>query len=203
MGYRMFGVLSNSMVTPSGKTENGGFKAGSIVFVQDAQPEQLKVGDIITYRPSVNTSNKNTNFLTHRLVDIQTNVEGGPFYVTKGDGNKDTDMPIVPKAIVGKVIFSIPGIGALLKFIRENIIVSSIFIVSIVAFFWTLRMYVFTPKKVKKKKRNHSKPISSQQSINRKRQPSQKKHVNTQKRSTKKRSREGSSSNQVKKRINS
>ncbi|MHC5227720.1 signal peptidase I [Enterococcus sp. LJL99] len=200
MGYRMFGVLSNSMAMPSGKTENGGFKAGSVIFVQDAKAEQLKIGDIITYRPSVNPNNKSTNFLTHRLVEIQSDVEDGPYYVTKGDGNKDTDMPIVPKAIVGKVVFSIPGLGSLLKFIRDNKITSVVFVVSIIAFFLTLRMYVFPAKKEtssKKKKTNARRRPNSQQAIRTNQQNSQKNDRNVQRRRRKK-----SPTNQVKRRIN-
>ena len=203
MGYRMFGVLSDSMSMPSGKTENGGFKSGSIIFVREVQPEQLKIGDIITYRPSANPNNKSTNFLTHRLVEIQTDVEDGPFYVTKGDGNKDTDMPILPKAIVGKVVFSIPELGNLLKFIKENKLISIIFIIAIIAFFWTLKMYVFpaknegSNKNKKKKKSNIRKRPVSQQPVSSNRQKSRKNDEKVQRNRRKK-----APTNQKKKRIN-
>lgn len=207
MGYRMFGVLSDSMVMPSGKIENGGFKSGSVIFVQDANADELKIGDIITYRPSVNSSNKSTNFLTHRLVEIQTNVMDGPFYVTKGDGNKDNDMPIVPEAIVGKVRFSIPFLGSFLKFVRENKVTSIIFIVSIIAFFWTLRMYVFPAKeeerskdqkRKKRKKVDNRRRPATQQTMSSSR-PNSKRSEGSVQRVRRKKMPE----NRVKKRINS
>ena len=145
-GYRMFGVLTNSMVSPDNTLKKGGFRAGDILIIKEIPADQVKVGDVITYHPSTNPTNKSTNYLTHRVAKIEDHLgeEKGIFFITRGDANKSDDMPISARALVGKAIFHIPKVGGILTFIKENWVVSLIFIISIIGFVWVMRIYILS-----------------------------------------------------------
>lgn len=163
-GYRMFGVLTNSMVSPDNTVKSGGFRAGDIIMIQEVPKESIQAGDVITYRPSTNPTNKSTNYLTHRVVKINDHLgeEEGLFFVTRGDANKTDDMPISADALVGKEVFRIPKLGGILTFVRENWIISLIFIVSILGFIWVVRIYIMIePEKKRKRKKHPTKGITS------------------------------------------
>ena len=144
-GYRMFGVLTNSMVSPNNTIKKGGFRSGDVLITKEVDPNTIKKGDVITYRPSTNPTNASTNFLTHRVVKVDNKLgnEKGLFFTTRGDANKTDDMPISASALVGKEIAVIPKIGGILLFIKENWLLSLIFIISILGFIWVMRTYIF------------------------------------------------------------
>jgi len=86
---------------------------GSIAVIKPADPETLKVGDIIYFK----IESESATTVTHRILNI-TN-EG---YITKGDANEDPDQWIVKKEnVIGKVIAVIPLIGYLGYFVRTPI----------------------------------------------------------------------------------
>ncbi|MEM0007817.1 MAG: signal peptidase I [Candidatus Bathyarchaeia archaeon] len=86
---------------------------GSIVVIKPANPETLKVGDIICFK--VETEHPTT--VTHRIIGITS--QG---FITKGDANEDPDTWIVKKQdVIGKVIAIIPYIGYLGYFVRTPI----------------------------------------------------------------------------------
>lgn len=145
-GYRMFGVLTNSMVSPDNTLKKGGFRSGDIIVTKEVNPKTIRVGDVITYRPSTNPTNASSNFLTHRVVKINNHSgnEEGLFFITKGDANQSDDMPISSTALIGKEIFVIPKIGGILAFIKENWLLSIIFLLSFLGFVWVIKSYIFT-----------------------------------------------------------
>lgn len=162
-GYRMFGVLTNSMVSPDNTIKKGGFRSGDIIVTKETDPKAIRVGDVITYRPSTNPTNESTNNLTHRVVKIldQLGEEEGTFFVTQGDANKTEDMPISSTALVGKEVLIIPKLGGVLAFVKDNWLISIIFILCLVGFIWVMRTYILPvpslqqplEKRRKKKKR--------------------------------------------------
>jgi len=84
---------------------------GSVVVIKPADPETLKIGDIICFKLSQPTS------ITHRIINI-TN-EG---FTTKGDANEDPDTWTVKKEnVIGKAILTVPFIGYLGYFVRTPI----------------------------------------------------------------------------------
>jgi signal peptidase len=86
---------------------------GSIVVIKPADPDSLKVGDIICFK--VETEYPKT--VTHRIIGITS--QG---FITKGDANEDPDQWIVKKEnVIGKVIAVIPLLGYLGYFVRTPI----------------------------------------------------------------------------------
>ncbi len=60
--------------------------------------------------------NGREEIVTHRIVQI-----GGNVYLTKGDNNIAVDQEkVVPRLIIGKVVFIIPDVGYLLFFAKTK-----------------------------------------------------------------------------------
>lgn len=107
-GNKLYIVLSGSMAPV--------FKAGSIVAVKDIMPEDVAVGDIITFKDPADPE----RVITHRVLEIN-NDNGTLGFLTKGDANDAPDMePVQGKNVLGKVSFSIPYIGYLTEFTRTK-----------------------------------------------------------------------------------
>lgn len=116
-------VLSSSM-EPT-------FAAGDVVIVNEVSPQQLKEGDVITYKGTaaqVAVSRK-TNRITHRVVAVVQKQDGRHFR-TKGDANEEADARLVPAAdVIGRVMFSIPLIGHVILFAETQLGLLSLVIV--------------------------------------------------------------------------
>jgi len=98
--FRLFMVQSGSM-QPT-------LSVGSIILTV---PTALaEAGDVITYRTAEGA------VVTHRVAEVFE--EGAErAYLTKGDANQVTDSKSVPHSmLIGKVSFSLPGIGKIIAF---------------------------------------------------------------------------------------
>lgn len=73
-GYQPYMVVSASM--------QQSFPVGSLIFVKDATPEEIQVGDPITFRSGTLT-------ITHRVVAIDNE---NRVFTTKGDSNNTSEM---------------------------------------------------------------------------------------------------------------
>ncbi len=103
-GYHMYIVLSGSMAPA--------FDAGSMVFVKPVEPEEIKEGDVITFRGSGDSS-----FLTtHRVMEI-IGIRQDLEFITKGDANDVNDpYPVPGDNLVGRVALVVPYVGYLMAF---------------------------------------------------------------------------------------
>jgi len=91
---------------------NPTFDTGSVVIIKQIKPEDIAVGDIITFKgirdPKIIT--------THRVTEVFWDDDELSF-TTKGDANNVEDPSrLLPQQVIGKVKFSIPYIGYLLNF---------------------------------------------------------------------------------------
>ena len=97
LGMTPLAVLSGSM-EPT-------YHVGSLVYVKDADPAEVQVGDPITFKISDDT------MVTHRVVAIDTEAQT---FQTKGDANDNVDGGAVAyQNLVGKPVFTIPYMGYL------------------------------------------------------------------------------------------
>lgn len=139
-GYRFYTVLTNSMV-PQKDGPKDGFYAGDVVIMKMMDGEKVQKGDIVTFP----VGDSGQRYLTHRVVDKRTELNGEPgdYVVTKGDANESNDPPLEAKKIIGKVIFSVPKMGLLLDFIREEFWACLVSAMSLYGFFLVLKAYFF------------------------------------------------------------
>lgn len=98
VGLRPFVVLSGSM--------EPAYHVGALIYVKGCQPEDVQVGDAITF-----VLDENLTVATHRVVRIDA--ENQHFY-TKGDANNAEDgAPVYFKNLIGRPVFTIPRLGYL------------------------------------------------------------------------------------------
>lgn len=93
IGYQPLVVLSGSM-EPT-------FKVGSIIYYHKVEENELKIGDIITYK-------LDDTVVSHRIFNIENND-----YQTKGDANSSVDYKKISYSdILGRDLdFYIPFLG--------------------------------------------------------------------------------------------
>lgn len=123
MGGQSLAVLSGSM--------EPGIPVGSIVVALPTEAEELKTGDIITYRLSADT------LVTHRVVSNDTQAQS---LITKGDANDVEDgAPVAYSQVLGKVSVHLPLIGYISIYIKTPLGIAGI---CGVAFVMILLIYI-------------------------------------------------------------
>lgn len=142
-GYRFYTVLTDSMV-PQEDSQPGGFYSGDIIIIKLINGSEVEKGDIVTFMVG-----EGDRFLTHRVVETmdELNGEEGEYLVTKGDANQTNDPPIKADRVVGKKVFTIPKAGGVLDFIRENLWLCLVCIISTFGFILVLKAYFFSEPK--------------------------------------------------------
>lgn len=113
-GYKPLVVLSGSM-EPT-------FKTGSIIYYKNVNKEQLKEGDIITFKSG-------DTLVSHRIYKIDNNI-----YETKGDANNTVDTQKIQFGdIVGKdANISIPYLGFYVKYINDHFYLIAIVVITLI-----------------------------------------------------------------------
>lgn len=123
-GVRLFGIHPYTVL--SGSMEPT-YHVGSIVYVVDVDPHELKVNDPVTYMIS------DSVVVTHRIIEIVPAVDenGAPVinektgkqairFVTKGDANNSADgSQLHENNVIGKPIFTIPYLGYVADYIQN------------------------------------------------------------------------------------
>lgn len=88
------------------------------VVVRANDPEDIKVGDIITFNSTDYRYSGVT--ITHRVIEIDQTSDGTYLYTTKGDANNTPDSSRVAfNNVFGKVVLRIPKLGYL-QYILSN-----------------------------------------------------------------------------------
>ena len=136
MGYEEMAVLTGSM--------EPNYPVGSLIFVKEIEPDQLEVGDVITYRLDSDT------VVTHRMVEIDKEAQT---VTTKGDANSSNDGSPVPYSeIVGKAHFKIPYLGYVSMNIKTPKGIMAICGVLIAIILLTFLPEIFSPEEEEEQK---------------------------------------------------
>lgn len=92
-------------------------KVRDAVIVRRAIEEDIKIGDVVTYRSTDPAFNG--VLITHRVVSIDEK-NGERVFVTKGDHNETIDRtPVSFSQIQGKVVMRVPKIGYIKYFLVD------------------------------------------------------------------------------------
>ncbi len=90
------------------------------VVVKRSSVDDLKIGDIITFKSS--DIRYNNLVITHRIVGAQKISTGDLVYRTKGDNNKLEDSALVTyNSVYGKVVLKIPRLGFVKVFLNKPV----------------------------------------------------------------------------------
>lgn len=105
LGFRLYEVQTGSMEPE--------YPIGGLVYVREVQPEEIEVGDVITYQLGTDTE----LVMTHRVVSVDRDAQT---WVTKGDQNETEDVePVAFKRLIGKSVYCIPRIAFLADFLHS------------------------------------------------------------------------------------
>ena len=98
----------------TGGSMTGTIAKGSVIYCDLTPTDQLRVGDIITFRPPGYEST-----LTHRIIAISPGQDGRAVYRTKGDFNEAADPWSVHlvEPQQSRYVFHIPYVGYVLAFL--------------------------------------------------------------------------------------
>lgn len=108
IGFKIFAVLSGSMEPE--------FMTGSVIYVREVDPDELKEKDIITFEIAGGT------VATHRIIELVPDEENPEIirFRTKGDNNDVEDGGLIDKSqIIGSPVFDIPYLGYLAEYIQN------------------------------------------------------------------------------------
>ncbi len=104
LGYAVYNVVSGSMEPE--------IPVGSIAFVKEAPPEEIREGDVIAFYREDST-------VIHRVTDVSPERRE---FITKGDANAGEDFDAVPyDAVIGRVERHFPGIGQVMVLYTSGI----------------------------------------------------------------------------------
>lgn len=85
-----------------------GMPPGTLAVVRPIDPDDIGVGDIVTYQIRVDQP----GVISHRVQSIAIGADGRRTFVFKGDNNSSADPErVVPAQIMGRVWYSLPGLG--------------------------------------------------------------------------------------------
>ena len=103
-GYRPLVVTSGSM--------EPALKTGDAIVLKKTDPADMKVDDIVTYKPPGTEG----TLITHRVVSVSE--QGGQYlFETKGDANPKVDAWTVNSdGVVGTMVYRVPFAGYILEF---------------------------------------------------------------------------------------
>lgn len=111
-GYAYLEVVSGSMEPK--------ISIGDIVII-DTKVKNYKVKDIVTFKDI------NGSFVTHRIIKITDNE-----IITQGDANNTVDDSINNDQIVGRYVYKLDGLGALMKSLRSPLTLVMILIIGVI-----------------------------------------------------------------------
>lgn len=113
VGVRLVGL--NTYVVLSGSMEPT-YHTGSLLYVKSVDPQDLRVGDPITFMLNEDT------VATHRIIEILPDEEDSSVlrFRTQGDANDAPDgTPVHYKNVIGKPVFSVPYLGYFANFVQN------------------------------------------------------------------------------------
>lgn len=113
VGVRLVGI--QPFVVISGSMEPN-IPLGAMVYVREVDAATLIEGDVITFRLQGGA------IATHRIIEVIEDEKNPSLrcFRTKGDANDDPDSNLVlPREIVGKVIFSLPLLGYVAEYVQQ------------------------------------------------------------------------------------
>ena len=127
--FQLYYVMTTSM--------DSVYPKGSLLLVRAVDPNDLRVGNDITFYRDATTT------ITHRIVEIHENNNDTlqRVFRTKGVDNPSPDSQYVPaSAVAGKVVLFVPQLGALLWTLQNKLHLVLIFFVAGTSFSFFLNM---------------------------------------------------------------
>jgi signal peptidase len=101
-------VTGSTALTVLTRSMEPAYPPGTLVIVQPVQPNDISIGDAITYQiePGV------PEYITHRVIAVSRSTAGDLSFTTQGDNNAEPDAAaVLADQVQGRVWYSLPWIG--------------------------------------------------------------------------------------------
>ena len=92
-------VLTNSM--------EPGLPPGTLLVVKPIDPDDVRIGDVITYQ----IRSGDPAVITHRVIAIDSDSLGESSFILQGDNNGSADDPVRPVQVKAKLWYAVPYVG--------------------------------------------------------------------------------------------
>lgn len=169
----MFSVASSSMAPD--------YQVGDVLIVKITEPEDIKVGDSVTYYGKVGSfANK---VITHQVIKIDKDVDGNTIFHTKGISNLVEDPIVYEEQIYGVVQFKSEILSFIYKLINTKY---GMFLLIIVPIFYIIGSEMLTFMLENEEKRRGINNDDEDKEEPKKEEKEEKKTTTKKKKSTKK-----------------
>mgnify|MGYP005800638501 CR=1 FL=1 len=93
--YRMFTVVSGSMEPE--------YNVGDVLIAKDVEPSTIEVGDVVSYLG--NSGSFKNRVITHKVIEIEQDVDGKYIFHTKGIDNPAEDPIVYEDQLYGVIVY--------------------------------------------------------------------------------------------------
>ncbi len=102
LGAVPLAILSGSMAPT--------MPAGALAVVRPVDVTHVRIGDVLTYQAEPD----DPTLVTHRVIAVSRDADGGVSLILKGDANDaPDDRPVRPEQVQGSVVYAVPYFGRL------------------------------------------------------------------------------------------
>lgn len=101
---RLIGAVPLTVLTGSMEPA---LRPGTMIVSQQVDPNDVRVGDIVTYQAEIGQP----DLITHRVTQINYGINGVDHFTTRGDANGADDAPVAPDQIRGRYAYQLPLLG--------------------------------------------------------------------------------------------
>jgi len=109
-------------------------RVGDLIYIKGVAPSEIKVGDIVTFKPPANYMGG--TLVTHRVVEVSYDANE-VYFRTKGDNNPSIDPWLIkPSDIIGVQKAALPGVGWVFLWIRTPSGLAVAGLLLVVYLFW-------------------------------------------------------------------
>jgi signal peptidase len=110
-------MVGGAVLTVRSGSMEPSYPVGSVVVVWPTPPERVGVGDVVTFVDPQRGAN-----VTHRVVEVDTGLDGRRSFVTRGDANDGPDArPVREAQLVGRVVATVPKLGVVAAGLRTPV----------------------------------------------------------------------------------
>ncbi|EAR25736.1 peptidase S26B, eukaryotic signal peptidase [marine actinobacterium PHSC20C1] len=94
-----------------------GLPPGTLVVVKPIDPNEIAMGDVITYQ----IESGKPGVITHRVTGVTNSSDGSRTFTLQGDNNDVADeLQVLPIQVVGKLWYSVPWIGNVSNYVNGD-----------------------------------------------------------------------------------
>ncbi|MFC8731427.1 signal peptidase I [Luteimicrobium sp. NPDC057192] len=110
---------------------------GSLAVVVPVEPEDVRIGQVVTYLPNPDDPTP----ITHRVTGITHRADGGYTFTFQGDANAAPDKPVQDYQVRAKVLYAVPWLGHLNNAVNGENKHVALYVVAGGMFVWAGSLY--------------------------------------------------------------